>query len=376
MLAASRVNNCEELVDWFNAQEVAPVIPAGSGSKSDFRQLRDCSLVDVRGLEGIVAYDPSEFLITARSGTSIAAINDALAERGQYLPADPAFASQGATLGGCIASGISGPSRLLFGSLRDFVMEVEFLDGLGKLVRGGGKVVKNAAGFDFPKLMVGSLGRLGILTEITLKVFPRPEGTATITFSSTTFGEAMRVVQSVRSQPIPLSAASLIATGEQVEVQIRISGPMASLEATQRRVEQIVMRELSGTVTQSSSGLRSYSGDEELANWLTAASPSWAAPGNLLVRTCQHSSRAARLDAAIAGFAVSRHYWSAGEVAWVEIEPPRREALSSRLAELGIAGAIIPHPSTHGFMGDQRWIASANRLKSALDPSGRFLSYA
>lgn len=365
----AKVATREELVDWFVTHDAAPVLPVGAGSKSDFRQLDDCSLVDVRGLEGIVAYDPSEFLITARAGTSIAAINAALAERGQYLPADPAFVDHGATLGGCIASGISGPSRLLFGALRDFVMEVEFLDGLGRLVRGGGKVVKNAAGFDFPKLMVGSLGRLGILTEITLKVFPRPAGTATIVFTTPTLVQAMRVVQSVQTQPIPLSAASLTANNTEVEVQVRVSGPMASLEATSARVEQIVKDELHDCV------VRSLGGDEEHTNWLAAANPARPAPGNLFVRTCQHASRVCDLDKAVAEFASVRRYWSAGEVGWFEIESSQFDAFSSALAVLKISGMVVPHTPMLEFVGDLHWLTAANRLQSALDPSGRFLKY-
>ena len=106
-----------------------------------------------------------------------------LAEHGQYLPFDPPLAAAGATLGGTVAAGLSGPGRYRYGGVRDFVLGVRFVDGMGNLVRGGGKVVKNAAGFDFPKLMVGSLGRLGVLAELSFKVFPQPPAFATLAVS-------------------------------------------------------------------------------------------------------------------------------------------------------------------------------------------------
>ncbi|MFN9911536.1 MAG: FAD-binding protein, partial [Pirellulaceae bacterium] len=102
--------------------------------------------------QGILEYDPSEFTITARAGTPLSELVDALAEQGQYFPFDPPLVAQGATLGGLVSSGISGSSRLRFGGIRDFVLGVRWVDGTGAIAVAGGKVVKNAAGFDIPKL--------------------------------------------------------------------------------------------------------------------------------------------------------------------------------------------------------------------------------
>jgi glycolate oxidase FAD binding subunit len=136
--------------------------------------------VSTTQLRGIVEYEPSEFTFTALAGTPLREIVAALAERGQYLPFDPVFAAAGGTLGGAVASGLSGPGRFRFGGLRDFILGVRFVDGDGRLLRMGGKVVKNAAGFDLPKFFVGSLGRFGALAEITFKVFPRAATTRTL----------------------------------------------------------------------------------------------------------------------------------------------------------------------------------------------------
>src|SRR5207237_6012057 len=140
----------------------------------------DATRLSTAGLRGILEYDPSEFTFTALAGTPVKEIAATLAERGQYLPFDPLCLDAGATLGGTVASGVNGPGRFRFGGLRDFILGVKFVDGLGRLLRLGGKVVKNAAGFDVPKFMVGSLGRFGALIEITFKVFPRPAATLTL----------------------------------------------------------------------------------------------------------------------------------------------------------------------------------------------------
>src|SRR5439155_368623 len=144
-------------------------------------------------LSGIVEYEPSEFTFTALAGTPLKAIIAALAERGQYLPFDPPLADAGATLGGTIAAGLSGPGRVRFGGLRDFILGVRFVDGEGRILRMGGKVVKNAAGFDLPKFFVGSAGRFGVLAEITFKVFPRPAATRTLRLDAADFAAKAKI---------------------------------------------------------------------------------------------------------------------------------------------------------------------------------------
>ena len=130
-------------------------------------------VLDVAGLTGIVDYDPAEFTVTARPGTTLFEIDAMLAANGQHLPFDPPRLGEAGTIGGAVAAGVTGPGGYAAG-VRDFVIGVRFVDGTGRLAAGGGKVVKNAAGFDLPKLMVGSLGRLGVFVELSLKVLPAP----------------------------------------------------------------------------------------------------------------------------------------------------------------------------------------------------------
>src|SRR5690606_27154197 len=135
----------------------------GGGTKTALSRPADgAALLATSGLSGILEYEPGEFTFTARAGTPLSEIERALAENGQYLPFDPPLVKHGAPLGGTIAAGLSGSGRQRCGGVRDFLIGVRFVDGQGQLVRGGGKVVKNAAGFDLPKLLIGSVGRLGV----------------------------------------------------------------------------------------------------------------------------------------------------------------------------------------------------------------------
>ncbi len=133
------------------------VLPRGANTKPALsRTNADVTPLDLTAVRGVSAYDPGEFTITALAGTTLQEIAETLNEHGQWLPFDPPLADAGATIGGTVAAGLSGPGRLRFGGVRDFLVGVRFIDGEGKLVRGGGTVVKNAAGFDLPKLMIGS----------------------------------------------------------------------------------------------------------------------------------------------------------------------------------------------------------------------------
>ncbi len=150
----------------------------GGGSKDFYggamKETAAGNILDTRDYRGILNYEPSELVITARCGTPLAEIKAALAERGQYLPFDPPEFAPTSTLGGAIASGLSGPRRASVGSLRDFVLGVTLMDGEGRILKFGGEVMKNVAGFDVSRLLAGSLGTLGVLLDISVKVLPVP----------------------------------------------------------------------------------------------------------------------------------------------------------------------------------------------------------
>ncbi|OSP93554.1 glycolate oxidase subunit GlcE, partial [Burkholderia pseudomallei] len=146
----------------------------GGGTKDWYGQALDGEILDTRAHHGIVSYDPAELVVTARAGTSLAELEATLAERGQMLPFEPPHFGRGATLGGAVAAGLAGPRRATTGAPRDFVLGVAILNGRGDRLRFGGQVVKNVAGYDVSRLMAGSLGTLGLMLELSVKVLPVP----------------------------------------------------------------------------------------------------------------------------------------------------------------------------------------------------------
>ena len=189
----------------------------GGGSKDHLGDTTRGELLDTRACQGIVAYEPSELVVRARAGTPLAEVEAALAERGQHLAFEPprfAFHADGsgpgacaATLGGVVASGLSGPGRVSRGAVRDHVLGCTLMNGRAEVMRFGGAVMKNVAGFDLSRLMAGSMGTLGLLLEVTLKVMPQPVVSATMRFEMPQ-AEALAQVNQWAAQPLPLDASA------------------------------------------------------------------------------------------------------------------------------------------------------------------------
>ncbi|WP_017235825.1 glycolate oxidase subunit GlcE, partial [Pandoraea sp. B-6] len=152
----------------------APLQLRGGGTKAWYGQQRVGDVLDTRDYSGIVAYDPAELVITARCGTPLADVEAALAERNQLLPFEPPYFGHGATLGGAVAAGLAGPRRSAVGAVRDFVLGAKLMDGRGHVLNFGGQVMKNVAGYDVSRMLAGSLGTLGLILEVSLKVLPQP----------------------------------------------------------------------------------------------------------------------------------------------------------------------------------------------------------
>lgn len=203
-----------------------PVHIVGSGSKAFYGREARGERLSVAGHCGVVDYEPSELVITARAGTPLAEIEALLTAHGQMLPFEPPYFGAHAedTLGGTIACGFSGPRRPYAGSARDVVLGVKMLTGKGEILQFGGQVMKNVAGFDVSRLMVGALGTLGILLEISLKVLPRPASQQTRVFSCDAH-EAIRRMNAWAGQSLPLSAAVFY----DGQIYVRLSGSQAAL---------------------------------------------------------------------------------------------------------------------------------------------------
>jgi glycolate oxidase FAD binding subunit len=203
----------------------------GSGSKDWYGQNVVGDVFDTRGFSGVVEYEPSELVVTARCGTPLAEIEALLAQNGQMLAFEPPRFGTGSTIGGVVASGLSGPRRASAGALRDFVLGAQLMDGRGELLSFGGQVMKNVAGYDVSRLLAGSLGTLGLITQVSLKVLPKPFCEASIQFEQDEIG-ALRRMNEWAGQPLPVSATCW----HKGVLTVRLSGAQAAVKAALSRM--------------------------------------------------------------------------------------------------------------------------------------------
>lgn len=218
------------LKDWSEKVRAAaasrrPLRLRGGGTKDFYGQALEGEPFGTSAYSGIVAYEPSELVLTARGGTPLAQIESAMRERGQMLAFEPPHFGPGATLGGMVAAGLSGPRRQSAGALRDFVLGVRIMDGRGEVLGFGGQVMKNVAGYDVSRLMAGSLGTLGIILEASLKALPVPAAELTLDLELPE-DRAIEQLNRWSGKPLPISASAW-ADGL---LGVRLSGAPAAVE--------------------------------------------------------------------------------------------------------------------------------------------------
>jgi glycolate oxidase FAD binding subunit len=320
--------------------------------------------LDVSALTGILDYQPQECTFTARAATRVTEIEAALAEHGHYLPFDPPFGPGGATLGGTVATALSGPARYRYGGIRDFLLGVRFVDGEGNLVRGGGRVVKNAAGFYLHHLLLGSLGRLAVITEVTCKVFPAPAARATVDVAYPSFATLVGVLARLRRTPFEMESIEIAPPGR---LLVRLGGVRAALAA---RVEL-----LSTFLGDGAASMRVLDADEDAAVWEEARELTWAptpGPGATLIRIATTPGGLTRLEPRLSSVNPPRRYGVGGEVAWVSWSRPLVE-LDGILSDLGLAGlTILGPPSVDPHLGVRPDAAFLARVTRTFDPRGVF----
>ncbi|MGB2902353.1 MAG: glycolate oxidase subunit GlcE [Candidatus Dechloromonas phosphoritropha] len=197
----------------------------GAGSKDFYGGMLAGEVLDVAAYAGIVAYEPTELYVTAKCGTPLDEVEAALADKGQMLAFEPPRFS-GATVGGCVAAGLSGPRRQQAGTVRDFMLGVKLVDGAGQVLEFGGQVMKNVAGYDISRLLAGSLGTLGVLAEVTVKVLPLPVAEQTLVFDINE-SEAVKRLNQWGGQPLPISASFW----HDGKLWLRLSGARAAVAA-------------------------------------------------------------------------------------------------------------------------------------------------
>jgi glycolate oxidase FAD binding subunit len=346
-----------EVVDLVSRMPKVLAVGAGTKPVPSFCP-EGCAPIAMRGLSGIVEYDPGELTFTALAGTPLGEIAAALARHGQHLPFDPPFARDGATLGGTIAAGLSGAGRQRYGGVRDFILGIRFVSGLGEQVRGGGKVVKNAAGFDLPKLFVGSLGRLGILVEATFKVFPRPKAFATLRFDCGSVSEAIQLIESLKAGSFDFEAVEILP--DDSAVAVRLGGPPESFLARLGAAERAAGRAASRLLEEA-----------DAAFWRNLEPARPAGADAILAKVPLTTAEIPAFDKDLAAAGARRRYSSGGNVAWVEWSLGFN-AFESLLREHGLSGLALAGPAPRPLIGSFRSEPFRSRVKAALDPKNRF----
>jgi len=229
-----------QLIDRIQSAAAAaqPLRIRGGGSKDFYGQTLQGDMLDTRGLQGIVSYEPSELVVTVRAGTPLAELEAALAAQGQYLPFEPPhFATDAgdvATVGGMVAAGLGGPARAAVGNVRDYVLGVQIINGKGELLTFGGQVMKNVAGYDVSRLMAGAMGTLGVIAEVSLKVLPVAVAEATLLFHLDE-ASAIKQLNAWAGKPLPVNASCWVndKTGgsDNPSLYVRLRGAKAAVEA-------------------------------------------------------------------------------------------------------------------------------------------------
>jgi glycolate oxidase FAD binding subunit len=216
------------------AGAATPLRIRGGGSKDFYGQSLAGEVLDMAPFAGVISYEPSELVVTVRAGTRLAELEALLAAQGQCLPFEPPHFGTGATVGGMVASGLSGPARASVGAVRDYLLGAKLLNGRGECLTFGGQVMKNVAGYDVSRLMAGALGTLGVLLEVSLKVLPLAPAEATL-MCSLPQQAALDLLNCWGGQPLPLNASCWVhdasASPAQDLLFVRLRGAVAAVEA-------------------------------------------------------------------------------------------------------------------------------------------------
>ena len=213
------------------ARAVVPLRLRGAGTKDFYGEALAGELLELRDWRGIVDYEPSELVITVRCGTPLSEVESTLAAHGQFLAFEPPAFGADPSIGGVIAAGLSGPRRMFAGAARDFVLGTRLLTAPGELLRFGGQVMKNVAGFDLSRLLCGSLGILGVITEVSLKVLPCPRLEETLRLELPA-SAALTAFNRWAALPLPLSGAAWSQGG----AWVRLSGAPAAVRGARQQI--------------------------------------------------------------------------------------------------------------------------------------------
>lgn len=337
----------------------------GNGSKTGLKTglysefSDDVQLVQLSGLIGITEYQPEEYTITAQAGTPVKVIQEALAKNGQYLPFDPMLADV-STIGGTVATNLSGSRRFRYGGVRDFILGASVVDGQGRSFRVGGKVVKNSAGFDLTKFLVGSLGLYAIMTEITFKVFPDVPDFTTLKLTFNTLDDLLNAIYFLNQNVFELDALDFEPDGEQWVMWARMTGLADTLS---ERVERLTNTLKDKTKLQTYDEMR---GDNTV--WDTHNSLAWA-DGQTVVKVAIAPKQIPKFDGLLDS--AKRWYSVGGNVAWVASDTG--DALDTVLTQQNLTGLCVVGDCGKAILGKPIDNPLSDRVKTIFDPEKKLV---
>lgn len=338
-------------------------------------------VLDTRAYSGIVSYEPSELVVTARAGTPLAEVEALLAEHGQCLAFEPPHFGPSTTVGGMVAAGLSGPARASVGAVRDFVLGVQLVNGRAEHLTFGGQVMKNVAGYDVSRLMVGAWGTLGLLTQVSLKVLPLAPAEATLRFVCTQ-AEALRRLNAWSGKPLPLNASCWTPSADAEtggHLDVRLRGAAAAVEAACKTMggERLDTTDSADNADSADMAEHWRACREQRSAWFAARTqPAPASADMDLWRlSVPDTTPVLALPEGVAPPLVEWH----GALRWVQAPRAHAEALYEKAllaggsASLFIAGSAGPLSASGCFAIHSAALGAIHqRLRQAFDPAGIF----
>ncbi len=359
-MTSSKLQSVAELQAFVRQHARIHVI--GNGSKTALHPpALDAALADLSSLSGIIDYQPSEYTITVRAGTSIKELQTALQQEGQYLPFDPLL-PESATIGGTVAANLAGSRRLRYGGVRDFILGASVVDGLGRAFRVGSKVVKNSAGFDLSKFLVGSLGQYAIMTELTFKVFPDVPHFRSLRFVYQRLEELLNAIYFINQSVYELDALDF----KPIDTD-RLDGGWVLLARLAGFAETLPQRSerFQASMKQESTPLEAQEINDTTALW----NPLAELRRGVLAKVVLSPKQIPNFDALIPN--LQRRYSSGGNLAWVATDDS--DVLDMALKQQGLSGLCLRGVVDAALIGKPIDNVLAKRVKQVLDPQNKLV---
>jgi glycolate oxidase FAD binding subunit len=336
----------------------APAVSIVGGATKVPPARDEVACVGTGRLTGVVDYSPEECVVTVRAGTSLREIEATLRQHGQHLPFDPPFSAAGATIGGTVAMGLSGPGRLRYGGVRDFLIGATVVDGEGRVIQSGGKVVKNAAGFLLHHALVGSLGTLGVLAELSFKVFPAPQTHVTLRYRHASLAAAHETVERIRASRLDIEALDYDAAGS---FWMRLSGRSGGLRSRLDRARRLFAHAAALEVLDETADERVWSDAREFA---------WCPADASLIKIPTVPSIVSSL-ATLQGDAARIRFSSNAAVAWLAWSD-NLDDLSDLLVRLSRPALVVRGSGAGRRLGTAQVTEFESRVRRVMDPLQRF----